>query len=397
MNNPLPYLLTSVALLPCVALAAPETPASSATSAASAAPAAPAASESPADPPAAAPASEGTQDARELVQRLLAFVSELNAIAGSDKAVNEKVAAIKNLEPRATELGKAVQAMGMQAMGEAFEVSEAPDISALKQAMEVPEISAALDRVFVLMQGDAQESDPSVARQLGDFMMSYFQHPQPEQIGTILQQVVEVFPSTRQCNAIPATLTFFAEIFRANPDRVPEWKTIIDTMPADWKQCFEWSLSYARGEQADITEEECATPEVLDACWGAFLASGNKKYAEYVLEVACQDEQPDTINVTVRAAVWSCSSFISNYPEVKTIARTWFATASDQQKENFALRTPEEIQQAVFDKVLIDQTRKEQILNELREKARETEAPAEAPAETPAEASAEAPAEASES
>lgn len=314
------------------------------------------------------------------MKQIITFVSELDAIAGSGKTTDEKIAAFKNLEPRAAELGKAVQAVGMQAMDEAFDETEAPDITALRQAMETPEMSDAISRIYLLLEGDVQKIDPSSIRQLDEFIMHYFQHPQPEQVGTIMRKIIEIFPSTQQCNAIPGTLTFFAEIFRAHPDRVPEWKTIIDTMPADWKQCFEWSLSYARGEKGDITEREPVSPDILDACWGAFLASGDKKYAEHVLAVACQDEQPDTIDVTVLAAVWSCASFISNYPEMKTIARAWFATASDRQKENFALRAREDIQTAVFDKVLIDSTRKEQILNGQRENPSEPQATAEAPA-----------------
>ena len=370
MNKTLPNLITTVALLPLVALAAPEKNA------------APAAPETPAIPPASAPATAETPSAHELIKQNRAFVSELNEIAGSDKTAAEKVAAIKKLEPRAAELGKAIQAIGMQAIQEASDGAATPDFPALKQAMEIPEFKAAISRIVHLMQGNVKKNDPVAVQQLSEFVMHYFQHPQPEQVSTIMQQLVEVFPSIRQCNAIPGTITFFAEIFRANPDRIPEWKTIIDTMPADWKQCFEWSLSYARGEKGDITAFETASPDLLDACWGAYLASGDKKYAEYVLRVACQHEPPDTIDMTIRAAVWSCSSFIRNYPEMRTIARTWFATASNQQKENFALRASEDIQTAVFDQVLIDQTRKEQLLNARQEKARGTEAtvPAEAPA-----------------
>ena len=128
----------------------------------------------------------------------------------------------------------------------------------------------------------------------------------------------------------------------------------ISTLSEDWQRVFELSLAFSRGEMEDFTKNEFASPELLDACWGAFSASGDKKYAEFVLRTACADEAPNELNLTVRAAAWSCSSFIKTHSSMREIARAWFATATEQQRLNFAGRTSAEIQQEIFGKVLVD-------------------------------------------
>ena len=129
---------------------------------------------------------------------------------------------------------------------------------------------------------------------------------------------------------------------------------LVSELPKGWQRVFEMSLAFSRGEMEDITKAEFATPELLDACWGAFSASGDKKYAEFVLRTACADEAPNELNLTVRAAAWSCASFIKTHSSMREIARAWFAAATEQQRLNFAGRTSAEIQQEIFGKVLVD-------------------------------------------
>ena len=129
---------------------------------------------------------------------------------------------------------------------------------------------------------------------------------------------------------------------------------LVSELPKGWQRVFEMSLAFSRGEMEDFTKNEFASPELLDACWGAFSASGDKKYAEFVLRTACADEAPNELNLTVRAAAWSCASFIKTHSSMREIARAWFAAATEQQRLNFAGRTSAEIQQEIFGKVLVD-------------------------------------------
>lgn len=194
---------------------------------------------------------------------------------------------------------------------------------------------------------------PEEMEQLNEFIMHYAERPDPDQVGAYLARWDRYFPVVQR-GMVPATVTFFGEVFKANPDRVEGWMKLVSELPKGWQRVFEMSLAFSRGEMEDITKAEFATPELLDACWGAFSASGDKKYAEFVLRTACADEAPNELNLTVRAAAWSCSSFIKTHSSMREIARAWFATATEQQRLNFAGRTSAEIQQEIFGKVLVD-------------------------------------------
>lgn len=194
---------------------------------------------------------------------------------------------------------------------------------------------------------------PEEMEQLNEFIMHYAERPDPDQVGAYLARWDRYFPVVQR-GMIPATVTFFGEVFKANPARVEGWMKTISTLSEDWQRVFELSLAFSRGEMEDFTKNEFASPELLDACWGAFSASGDKKYAEFVLRTACADEAPNELNLTVRAAAWSCSSFIKTHSSMREIARAWFATATEQQRLNFAGRTSAEIQQEIFGKVLVD-------------------------------------------
>lgn len=194
---------------------------------------------------------------------------------------------------------------------------------------------------------------PEEMEQLNEFIMHYAERPDPDQVGAYLARWDRYFPVVQR-GMIPATVTFFGEVFKANPDRVEGWMKLVSELPKGWQRVFEMSLAFSRGEMEDITKAEFATPELLDACWGAFSASGDKKYAEFVLRTACADEEPNELNLTVRAAAWSCSSFIKTHSSMREIARAWFAAATEQQRLNFAGRTSAEIQQEIFGKVLVD-------------------------------------------
>lgn len=194
---------------------------------------------------------------------------------------------------------------------------------------------------------------PEEMEQLNEFIMHYAERPDPDQVGAYLARWDRYFPVVQR-GMVPATVTFFGEVFKANPDRVEGWMKLVSELPKGWQRVFEMSLAFSRGEMEDITKAEFATPELLDACWGAFSASGDKKYAEFVLRTACADEAPNELNLTVRAAAWSCSSFIKTHSSMREIARAWFAAATEQQRLNFAGRTSAEIQQEIFGKVLVD-------------------------------------------
>lgn len=189
-------------------------------------------------------------------------------------------------------------------------------------------------------------------KKTGDIMMHYFQHPDPGIIGELITDVSKAFPDTRQCNAIPSMIVFFGEIFKSNPGRVDEWMKTASSLPEDWQQIFRTALQYAQGKIPDVSTAQTAGPSTLDACWGGYLASGDKKYPEAVLRIACSDEPENSLDVTIRAAAWSASSFIMQYDEMKKIAREFFADATERQKLNFAGRTNEEVQKTVFGTVL---------------------------------------------
>lgn len=194
---------------------------------------------------------------------------------------------------------------------------------------------------------------PEEMERLNEFIMHYAERPDPDQVGAYLARWDRYFPVVQR-GMVPATVTFFGEVFKANPDRVEGWMKLVSELPKGWQRVFEMSLAFSRGEMEDITKAEFATPELLDACWGAFSASGDKKYAEFVLRTACADEAPNELNLTVRAAAWSCASFIKTHSSMREIARAWFAAATEQQRLNFAGRTSAEIQQEIFGKVLVD-------------------------------------------
>ncbi len=208
-------------------------------------------------------------------------------------------------------------------------------------------------------------------QEVSNFMMHYFQHPEPDKIDALIIQWAGLFPGVEECSAIPSTLVFFGEVFKANPERVEGWMQTAYSLPEEWHEIFEWSQRYARGEERDVTAEESMNPGIFDACWGGFIASGDKKYPEYVLRAACMEEAPNCYDLSIRSAAWSCCSFILNYPEMKEIARAWFTTATEEQRMNFARRSNETVQQAVFGTVLMNEVQKKEDQTQHEAKARE--------------------------
>jgi hypothetical protein len=125
------------------------------------------------------------------------------------------------------------------------------------------------------------------AEEFAEFVTYYYQHPRPEQIGRAIESLG---PSgilgrggildARQYNHRAYTCVgFFARIFADNPDRVPEWKKIIDREEQN-RETRDWlhealALNTPRGKRVAATSTE--------RHWGAFFASGDTGYLQMMV------------------------------------------------------------------------------------------------------------------
>ena len=151
---------------------------------------------------------------------------------------------------------------------------------------------------------------------LNTFTRNYYLHPQPELVS---QAMVALVPSgfLDNANAVPPTVAFFAEIFGANPERVPAWKDSIAKLDAKSREVLDAAMEI--GNSPGVLAFTDQAPWMNDMCWGAFFASGRKELLDRLIETtALWDERNDKmLFLTGATALWSLAGNARTHERVR--------------------------------------------------------------------------------
>lgn len=169
----------------------------------------------------------------------------------------------------------------------------------------------------------------------GDFTRSYSLNPHPERISEMILFLQQSgIPSDDK--QTPAIIGFYAEVFAANPDRLPAWTEQMKATTGRTKEALELALKYAKDPQlllkGDPNEEQ---PGYIDMCWAAFFASGKDVYLAAIVGRLHNLSDRKSLNryVTAGTAQWSLSSNSRQDPRVKAYLQSALATASPETKK----------------------------------------------------------------
>jgi hypothetical protein len=172
------------------------------------------------------------------------------------------------------------------------------------------------------------------------FMQSYYLHPQPDRVGAVIA-ALSVSGILKSPNSASPLIGFFSEIFAANPNRLPEWQTLIAKQDDQTKALLDQALKVSKS--GGVLSSSGHSPQFNDACWGGFFASGNPKFVDKVVDqLQYFDERSDeALFFSGATAMWSLAENARTYTAVHL--------AIESAKVNADKRTQELIAESLTD------------------------------------------------
>jgi len=133
------------------------------------------------------------------------------------------------------------------------------------------------------------------AEEIAQFATFYYQHPEPDLIARMLESLgpSKFFPSSKssadELHRAFKAIGFIAEIFSANPNRVAEWRKIIDGPGQNKDTRFWLNLAFDPHRPTVLINPRSGDSDHLvfvstDYLWGAFFASGNREYLRLLVD-----------------------------------------------------------------------------------------------------------------
>ncbi len=215
------------------------------------------------------------------------------------------------------------------------------------------------------------KTTPSQALEVNNWIANYYQHPQPDLTGKMIQQLIKLNAFSQPTAAHPITI-FLSQIFRQNPDKIADWLKDISTLNPDdqtalisavWQanvpagDAYLKSLAQGQTELAKlattvqqsprpaILTKVIDTPTVLDELWASYFATGNADYVKRIISTLDQTDplgQKGTDITTtdidqaliLGAAQWSLASNAYQSPDVLKICETRLKTAKGPEKQH---------------------------------------------------------------
>ena len=175
--------------------------------------------------------------------------------------------------------------------------------------------------LLVVTSATSAQNLPELARpsDVPAFIDTYYQHPRPEMIARALE-LLPASPDLKNPGAAGPTIAFFSEVFIENPDRVAEWKTLIDKQQ-DVMTKFYMTRALDWAKDGGVLKIPGHSAGINDLYWGAFFASGKAVFIERLLEETKGAEQLDDFNLWGAGftAKWSLSSNSRQHPVVRSI------------------------------------------------------------------------------
>jgi hypothetical protein len=181
--------------------------------------------------------------------------------------------------------------------------------------------------------------------QLNEWMMHYYQHPQPALTISAVKFMAKEGTLAKDDAQLPIA-TFLAQIFLQNPEKVQQWRTQLITGTDDqlktvvlafWMSgnqsqlklvisgnsgsVSEYAEKLIANRVPDLLNDEIANPGFLDMLWGSFFATGDERYVQRIISVLpLVKEKKDIAKMLIGgAAQWSLTSNAKQHKKVMDI------------------------------------------------------------------------------
>lgn len=184
---------------------------------------------------------------------------------------------------------------------------------------------------------------------LRELTKSYYLDPRPEYVELAIRELAAIDQFLENQDTWPPMVGFLAEIFAAEPDRVPAWSALIEGLDEPARVIFRKALERSKGPRHDQDAEP--SPSLNDIWWGSFFASGNTAFLDRLVDqLALVDGRPDLASFMVgSSAKWSLASNARQHRAVRSYLEARLAEEAGSQAgrrehlHEVLEKTPEEI------------------------------------------------------
>jgi len=149
------------------------------------------------------------------------------------------------------------------------------------------------------------------------FIQSYYQHPQPQLISSLIEALDSSGFLRKSTNA-PSVTGFFSEIFASNPDQISKWQVLIAKREEQTRTVLNNALTTSK--TGGVLKLSGHSAELNDEYWGAFFASGNPKYVDKLVDLLqfFDEREDEALFFAGGTAKWSLASNAQTYPAVRS-------------------------------------------------------------------------------
>lgn len=149
--------------------------------------------------------------------------------------------------------------------------------------------------------------------ELQSFLAWYRTNPCPAKVSAILRDVAD------QCDGKPTSVApmagFFGRVFKDNAAHAPEWRSAVSGLAkGTFRTALEQELDGKLKLPASGTD---FPPELLDYCWGAYMASGDLALVDRVVDCALAPRPENGLSLSAMTASWSVRSFAATDANVR--------------------------------------------------------------------------------
>lgn len=206
-----------------------------------------------------------------------------------------------------------------------------------------------------------KQTDPTgegAIDEVSAFMTYFYLRPRPDQFVQMYRSIAETLEFQVDAN-LPSLTVFFGQIMRQYPDRIADWSKELSKLPTSYLPTLYYSLGVSETEEsrqalkelADIAKgpderliyrilgqglpnaltKEVKTGADLDMLWGAFMATGDSRYVQRVIDTLGRNIPATSTGEAVvlgAAAEWSLRSNAWQHSRVLETCRAAIDTAS---------------------------------------------------------------------
>lgn len=227
----------------------------------------------------------------------------------------------------------------------------------------------ALALICLLAASPVRAAPPPALTAQGEWMAHFYQHPQPDQLPQWLREVAAAGGLDQKPSRFPVMI-FTAEVAKRFPEKIADWCRALGNLSSSQRASIAWSFKQAgkldprcsEGLTADdLSKLEAAkpysplskqptTPDDLDQLWAVFMATGNERAVDLVIEVLAvpvpDRSTPGSVSTLLlnAAAKWSLRANARQHQAVRNILERRLRSSQGKQQDELAaiLATPKD-------------------------------------------------------